>query len=91
MAQFTIDIPQEKVTDLVDAFAIQYKYQESVEDPSNPDEMIPNPISKVQFAKDTIKAFVKETYVAGKLKAIETTRQEMVENAAADIEGVDVI
>jgi hypothetical protein len=90
MVQFTINIPQERVADLLDAFAVQYNYQAEIDDPNNPDVMIPNPVSKAQFAKNTIKTYIKEVYIAGKLKEIENTRQQIIAQSNQEISTIDV-
>ena len=39
---------------LLAAFCYQYGYEDEIEDPDNPEEKIPNPISKKAFANDKI-------------------------------------
>lgn len=69
MANITFTIPDEHMGELIDAFASVYKYQEMIQDPdvSEPSE-IPNPQSKEQFAKDTIRNHIRNTYIKYKAK-----------------------
>ena len=89
MAQFTIVVPDDKVNGLVNAFAKQYSYQDKISDPET-GELIDNPMSKASFAKNIIKQFVKEVYVAAQVKELEATRVATVQQANTDIAGVDV-
>ena len=50
MGIFTLDYGNHGPA-LADAFAAAYHYQDEVEDPDNPGEMIPNPESRGNFAK----------------------------------------
>jgi len=96
MATFTITIPDDKVQDVLDAFANQYNYQEQVPNPDyDPDvpaseETVPNPISKASFAKGTVRAFVKNVYIAYKATEIDEQRAEAIETANSDIDTVTV-
>ena len=67
MAEIKITIPNDKVQRVLAAFTEQYNYPENVPDPRLPPgpgvPMIPNPVSKPQFAKNIIKSFVKEVTV----------------------------
>jgi hypothetical protein len=88
MADITITIPNDKLDIVVDAFADQYNYQETIGDEDG--NQIPNPTSKNQFAKNIIKSFVKQVYVAKKVKELDATRQTTVDNAETDVSGVTV-
>ena len=90
MVDFTITIPNDKVDSVVDAFAVQYKYQDTITAPENAGEQIANPISKVLFAKNILKTFVKEVYVAAQVKELEVNRKAIIESATADVSGVEV-
>jgi len=90
MASFTINIPDDKVAGLINAFAVQYKYQETIDNPETPGETIDNPVGKPAFAKNIIKSFIKEVYIAAQTKAIDETRQTIITDAATAISDVDV-
>lgn len=74
-----ITIPQAFALDVVDAFALRYGYQAQIPDPTwvppdplpedPPDHpLIPNPESKVQFAKRMVRQFIVETYRTEQVK-----------------------
>ena len=89
MATFTINIPNDKITALLDAFAMQYNYQEQIETETG--EMVPNPVSKAQFAKNIVTSFIKEVYIAGQVKSLEEQRIAAINTAKTDIATVETI
>lgn len=91
MVTITIEIPNDLITDMVDAFAIQYNYPESIPDPENPSKMILNPVNKLQFAKNAVKSFIKEIYTGAQLSNLETTRQQLIADAITTLDDVDVV
>lgn len=58
MATFSLDIPDDVVSRVVDALAGNYNYRAQIPNPDNPGEMIDNPQSKVDFGMDQIRAFL---------------------------------
>lgn len=51
----------EQQTDFLVDFCIGYDYQELVEDPKNPGQMIPNPVTREAHANYWIMRFFKDT------------------------------
>ena len=90
MAQFTISIPDDKVALVKNSFAIQYNRPDEIDDPDNPDVMIPNPVSKVQFAKNIIRSFIREVVRAAQVRTIEVQRQQIIVDADANTELIEV-
>jgi len=90
MASFTITIPDGKVQAVIDAFAKQYNYQETIPDPNDPNKQIPNPVNKGQFAKNILLSFIKEVYIAAQVKDLEVTRQATIATAKANVDDVTV-
>ena len=90
MASFTITVPDGKVQAVIDAFAKQYNYQETIPHPNDPNEQIPNPVSKGQFAKNILLSFVKEVYIVAQVKDLEATRQATITTAKAAVDDVTV-
>ena len=88
MATFTINIPDGVAPEVVEAFCIQYGRPETVDGPEG--EQIPNPISKVTFAKNIVRSFVREVYVGSKVKALDATRQQIIETSNAETDAVTV-
>lgn len=64
MANITIQIPDAQMANVVEAFTKQYGYQDTIPDPANPGQTIPNPETKNQFVQKMIRNYIKET-VAG--------------------------
>lgn len=57
----TIRVPTAKAATLRDAICYEHGYQDLVSDPNNPSgPMIPNPVTKAQFAQAVIDARFKE-------------------------------
>ena len=88
MANITINIPDDKINAVVDAFATQYKYSPKVEDDNN--QMVDNPVSKAQFARNILKSFVKQVYIAAQVAEVEATKQAAIATATTEVDGVDV-
>ena len=80
MAQFTIEIPDDKVTELLTAFATLYQIPLAVqEDP----EVEPEPLyTKPVWAKMQVRKYIREVYTAWKAKeAAEVARLAAIEMA----------
>lgn len=56
MADLTFQVPDDKMAELVDAWSTGYLAE--VPDPSSRGDMIPNPQSKEDFAKEQIKKMI---------------------------------
>lgn len=50
-------------------FCAQYGYQEFVDDPANPGEQIPNPVTRTEFANYHITLYIVQTVNAARWKA----------------------
>ena len=81
-----IEIPDNRVDEIIDGFAVQYGYQQKVKDTEG--EEIDNPVTKAQFARNIIVSFIKEVYVASKIRDIETIRQKTIATAAEELKDV---
>lgn len=85
----TITIPDDKKDAVIDAFAIQYKYQDKITDKD--DKEIDNPISKGDFVLGIIESFIKDVYVANKVKEFEKQRNTVVTYAKDDVKEINVV
>jgi len=76
MAVFTITIPTDKVTPLLNAFANKYGYQATVVVNG---ETVANPVTKAEFAKSKVLEYIKSVYkeqrIAEELAAINASAQ----------------
>lgn len=72
---------------IVDGIAYQHGYEDEIEDPENPGQMIPNPEGKGQFALRMAKRWVKEC-----IKAWEASEAAEAARIAAleDAEGIEI-
>jgi hypothetical protein len=69
MAQLIIDIPDNKVDDVVDSICFAYNYQDQIEQfdaSGNSTGFIPNPETKIQFAKKQIIQLIKIEVIRAK-------------------------
>ena len=76
MASYTITIPDNIVSRVIDGIAYQHKYQDEIDDPSTPGEVIPNPESKVAFAKRMNKRWIRENVKAWETNLAKATAGE---------------
>jgi hypothetical protein len=53
---------------LVD-FCDQYGYEEEIEDPENPGEFIPNPITRTQYFNYHVTQYIRQSVEAARLRA----------------------
>jgi hypothetical protein len=60
--KITITIPDGKAATIIDGFARQHRYQDTING-------APNPQSKKDFSLEVIKGFVRDTYKAYKAKS----------------------
>jgi hypothetical protein len=92
MAQIKINIPDDKLQAIINAFCEQYQYQDKI--PNLEDEsgivFIPNPQTKAQFAKAKIGEYIREVYVASKANSgIDELRKAAIIAAKAEISAVE--
>lgn len=59
MAQIILNIPDALVNRVIAGMYGLHSYQATIQNPDNPDEMIPNPESKADFVKRIIKKKIK--------------------------------
>ena len=88
---FTIDIPNEKAVTVLNNCAAYLNYQDEIINPDNLGELIPNPVSKKATVLGKLKEFVKAMNEGGRtMIAVEAARQEAIEQAEIDTEGITV-
>lgn len=58
MAELKFTIPDARMSELIDAWGMGYR--DEIPDPGNPGEVIPNPQTKPQFAKENIRRMIVE-------------------------------
>ena len=83
MAQFVINIPDNKINEIVDILTIRFGYNEDIDNPDFDDQeptdpvenprTIPNPESKVQFSKRMVINFIKTQYREAKINTYIST------------------
>lgn len=78
MARITINIPDDKLQTIIDAFAVEFGWTELIEDG---DDEIPNPESKAEHAKRQVRNFVVDTVRRAKQKNVEAEK-EILQKAA---------
>lgn len=66
MAQITLTIPNNKIDDILNAFANNFNYQEFIIDQNG--ATIPNPVTKAEFAKSVLIDFIKDVYKSNKIR-----------------------
>ena len=91
----TIEVKQEMLPELMDAFARVFRRPEMVRnpnhDPNDPEspEMIPNPVSKGQFARQKIVDFVRDVWRVDKSRrAAEAARDNALQEAEMEVQGI---
>lgn len=78
MANFTITIPDEKATAVIDAFCDKYGWTEN------------SPLSKVQFAKQMIRDFVRDIYIGQTKINFDSKRKQLAQEAETYMEDVTI-
>lgn len=86
----TITIPTDKKDAVIDAFALQYKYQEEVDDGKGEGGLMPNPVTKGQFALNIMRSFVKEVYVAAQVKPIQEQTKTIAQQASEEMDVITI-
>jgi hypothetical protein len=85
-----INIPNEKVTVIINNIATYLNYQSEYFDP-NVGEIVQNPLSKKDTVLLNLKKHVETMNEAGRIMvATEAARQQAIEDAATDTEGITV-
>lgn len=84
MAQMSFTIPDSILARVINGVAYQNGYQDQVPDANG--NLVANPYSKTQFAKDCLKAYVKNCVVSWEAnQAAETARVAAVSAGTSDI------
>lgn len=86
MANITITIPDDKLNNVIEAFATQYDYKEKIIDVNGNE--INNPVSKVQFAKNIVNSFIKEVFISAQVKNLNIQRQQIIQTANEDVSNI---
>jgi hypothetical protein len=77
MANITISIPDAAMPRIVDAFTKQFGYMDTIPDPANPGQTIPNTETKNQFVQKMIRNHIKDTVAMYEgMQASQTTAQQ---------------
>ena len=63
MAQIVLNIPDALVDRVVAGMCGLHNYQETIPDPNNPEQMIPNPETKAEFVKRIIRKKIKRDVI----------------------------
>jgi hypothetical protein len=66
MANITIKVPDNSISDLVDAFAEEYGYQSTVTNEAG--EQVQNLQTKAQFAREQVLNFIRNVYQSNRIK-----------------------
>lgn len=85
MAQISITIPDAILNRAINGVASHHGYQNQIEDPADPGQMIPNPETKAQFAKRMIRFVVKSWIVQAEAVGEAKTARDTAE-AEIDIQ-----
>ena len=83
MAQIILTIPNDRLQRVIDGICYLGDYQDTIHNPSNYDEMIPNPVSKAAFAKQYIIDKVREMVLTG--EANKARQTIVLDNTPLDI------
>jgi len=81
--QIVITIPDSKKDAVIDAFASQYRYEDTVDGE-------PNPQTKGVFALDRVKEFIKNTYVAAQVEVDQVAKRATIEAAKTEMDALTV-
>ena len=83
MADLTFTIPDEYLGDVIEAMAFNYGYQDNVIDENG--SIIPNPQTKVQFAKTTIRNIIRNAYIMYKEhEGVVSLKQSIIDTATSN-------
>lgn len=84
-----LKIKKDKEQDVIEAFAIVYKYKEEIE--SEVDGVItqiPNPTSKEDFAQNILNSYIKEVFIASQINDVEIQKQEKLKIAKQEADNL---
>jgi hypothetical protein len=85
MATLSITVPDAIVQRVLNGAAYYNGYQDQVQDGNG--NLVPNPMTKVQFVKNIIKTYIKNCVTAYEAThAAEVARQAATDSAQADIQ-----
>jgi hypothetical protein len=86
--QFTVDIPNDCLDDLIDGLCHDGGYQELV--PDEEGGTMPNPVSKAAFAKEEHAKWLRLKFIAQRARTNDATRAAIVNTATTESEGFEV-
>jgi len=90
-ASYTVTIPNNILTDVIDAIAYQHGYLDNVVDPDNPSQTIPNPESKIAFAKRMNRRWIRLNVKAWEQEqAGNAAREQAIKDANTKTETIEV-
>lgn len=81
MAQITINIPNDQLSRVINAMAVQYGYEETIINQSG--QVIANPQTKAEFAKAMVIKFAKAAVIAYEA-SLAVADYDQVKQAAVD-------
>jgi len=87
--KITIDIPEDKKADIIDAFCTIYNRPETTQNEAG--ETIPNPVKKGEFALNCLKSYIKEVYVSAKVKPLEDTKKTAIEQTLVEADVITIV
>lgn len=82
MATISITVRDEVVPLLLDACALVYGWQAQVPDPDDPTKVIPNPVTKAEFARNCLIQHAKEVMRAYRFRL---AQQQAEKDSAKDV------
>ena len=90
-ASYTITIPDNIFTDVINAIAYQHGYKDVVSDLDNPGDSIPNPESKLTFTKRMNRRWIRLNVEAWETsQSIKSAREQAILNAKTKTETIRV-
>ncbi len=63
MTTFSFELNDERFNDIIDAWCFQEGYSPLIDDGQDTNTLIPNPVSKLEFAQRTVKRKMQEAYI----------------------------
>jgi len=82
----TINFPDGERARILRAFVQAYGYKDTIPDPNNPGQTIPNPETKGQFTKRKIAAFVKDVVASIEVKEAAESAAEAARSNASSLD-----
>ena len=90
MITFSIEIPEEHQEEFIDLICLGGNYKEYVNNPDELGDMIENPISKLDFAKDHIESIVFKYAEGQNHRKKETVLRKAQEELAKEETSLDI-